>query len=65
MEQFKYCNGQWAAKLKQGDQKIRKKIHQIIQRIAQKVALSKKAKISATKLNLKVQNIYIKQLLKP
>jgi long-subunit acyl-CoA synthetase (AMP-forming) len=35
------------------------------QRIAQKVAKSKKAKIFTTKLNLKVHNIYIKTLLKP
>jgi hypothetical protein len=48
----------------QGDQKIRKK-HQFFQRIAQKVAMSKKTKISTTKLNLKVQNIYFKPLLKP
>jgi len=38
---------------------------QIFQRIAQKVAKSKKAKISTTKLNLKAQIIYIKLLLKP
>ncbi len=48
----------------QGDQMNRKKICQIFQRIAQKVAKSKKAKISTTKLNLKTQNIYIKPLLK-
>ena len=41
------------------------KIGQIFQRIAQKVAKSKKVKISTTKLNLKVQNIYINPLLKP
>ncbi len=35
------------------------------QKIAQKVAKSKKAKISTTKLNLKAQNIYNKPLLKP
>jgi hypothetical protein len=35
------------------------------QRIAPKVAKSKKAKISTTKLNLKVQNIYMEPLLKP
>jgi hypothetical protein len=45
--------------LGQGDQKIRKK-WQIFQRLAQKVAESKNAKISSTKLN-----IYIKPLLKP
>jgi hypothetical protein len=49
----------------QGDQKIRKKICQILQSIAQKVAKSKKAKISTTMLNLKAQNIYINPLLKP
>ena len=38
-------------------QAIRKKNCQIVQRIAQKVAKSKKAKISTTKLNLKNQNI--------
>ncbi len=48
----------------QSDQMIRKK-YQIFQRIAQKVAKSKKAKISTTKLNFKTQNIYIKLLLKP
>ena len=50
---------------KQGNQKIRKNIRQIFQRIAQKVAKSKKGKISTTKPNLKTQNIYIKPLLKP
>ncbi len=49
----------------QSDQTIRKKIHQIFQRIAQKVTKSKKAKISTTKLNLKTQKIYIKPPLKP
>jgi hypothetical protein len=34
-------------------------------KIAQKVAKSKKVKISTTKLNLKAQNIYNKLLLKP
>jgi hypothetical protein len=48
---------------RQGDQMIGKN-GQIFQRIAQKVAKSKKAKISTTKLNLKTQNIYIKPLLK-
>jgi hypothetical protein len=43
---------------------IRKKIHQIFQRIAQKVAKSKKDQTSTTKLNLKTQNIYIKPSLK-
>jgi Golgi nucleoside diphosphatase len=47
----------------QGDQMIKKNC-QIFQRIAQKVAKSKKAQISTTKLNLKAQNIYIKPLLK-
>ncbi len=42
----------------QGDQKIRKKILPIFQKVA------KKAKISTTKLNLKAQNIYIQTLLK-
>jgi hypothetical protein len=37
-----------------------KKICQIFQRKAQKVARSKKAKISTTKLNLKAQNTCIK-----
>jgi hypothetical protein len=37
----------------------------IFSKIAQKVAKLKKAKISATKLNLKAQNIYNKPLLKP
>ncbi len=46
----------------QGDQKIRKN-SQIFQRIAPKVAKSKKAKISTTKLNLKAQTkLYIKPL---
>jgi hypothetical protein len=47
----------------QGDQMIRKKLPNF-SKIAQKVAKSKKAKISTTKLNLKTQNIYIKPLLK-
>ncbi len=38
---------------------------QNFQKIAQKVAKSKKAKISTTKLNLKAQNHYNKPLLKP
>jgi hypothetical protein len=37
----------------------------ILKKIAQKSCRVKKAKISATKLNLKAQNIYIKPLLKP
>jgi hypothetical protein len=41
------------------------KICQIFQRMAFKVAKSKKAKISTTKLNFKARNIYIKPLLKP
>ncbi len=47
----------------QGDQKNRKNC-QIFQRIDQKVTKSRKVKISTAKLNLKVQNIYIKPLLK-
>ncbi len=39
--------------------------HQIFQRIAQKVAKSKKAKISTIQVYLKTQNIYIKPLLEP
>ncbi len=50
--------------ISQGDHKIRKN-PQIFQKIAQKVAKSKKAKISTTKLNLKAQIIYNKPLLKP
>jgi len=38
---------------------------QIFVEIAQKVAMSKKAKISTTKLNSKARNIYNKPLLKP
>jgi hypothetical protein len=51
----------------QSDQMNRKKIHQFFQRIAQKVAKSKKGQNIniSTKLNLKTQNIYIKLLLKP
>ncbi len=41
------------------DQMI-EKIAQFFQKLAQKVSKSKKAKICMTKLNLKVQNIYIK-----
>jgi hypothetical protein len=37
----------------------------LFQKIAQKVAKSKKAKISTTKLNLKARNIYNEPLLKP
>ncbi len=43
----------------------KKIIRQNLQRIAQKVAKSKKAKISPTKFNLKTQNMYIKLFLKP
>ena len=55
--------GSWLCNLspnfQQGDQKNRKNICQFFfQKIAQKVAKSKKAKISTTKLNLKAQNIY-------
>jgi hypothetical protein len=46
----------------QGDQKIRRPNSS---KIAQKVANSKRPKISTTKLNLKAQNIYNKPLLKP
>ncbi len=37
----------------------------IFQTIAPKIAMSRKAKISTTKLNLKTQNIYIKPVSKP
>jgi hypothetical protein len=47
----------------QGDQKIRKEIHPIFERVAQTFSTPKKAKISTTNLNLKAQNIYIKPLL--
>jgi hypothetical protein len=50
--------------IKQGDQKIRKN-RQVFNKIAQKVAETKKAKISTTKLNLKAKDIYNKPLLKP
>jgi hypothetical protein len=48
----------------QSDQTIRENCL-IFQRIAQKIAKSKKTKISTTKLNLKTQNNYVKPLLKP
>jgi hypothetical protein len=47
-----------------GDKKIGKNA-QILEKVAKTVTKPKIAKISTTKLNLKVQNIYIKQLLKP
>jgi hypothetical protein len=48
----------------QSNQMIRKKLPFFL-RIAQKVAKSKKAKISTTKLILKTKRINIKPLLKP
>ena len=48
-----------------GDQTTGEKNCQNFQKIAPKVAKSKNAKISITKLNLKTQNIHIKPLLKP
>ncbi len=42
-----------------------KKIPQILEKVAKKVAKPKFAQVSTLKLNLKVRNIYIKQLLKP
>ncbi len=50
---------------KQGDQKIRKKFAKFFNKIAQKVAESKNAEISTTKVNLKAKDIYNKPLLKP
>ncbi len=46
------------------DQKIWKAFAHFL-KVAQKVSKEKKAKVYATKLNLKAQNIYIKPLLKP
>ncbi len=59
------CYAQHNAMLRVGGRVTRRlgKNCQIFQRIDQKVAKSKKAKISTTKLNLKAQ--YIKPLLKP
>jgi hypothetical protein len=48
----------------QGDQKFWKKLPSF-SKSSPKVSKPKKAKVSKTKLKLKVQNIYIKPLLKP
>ncbi len=47
----------------QGDQKTGKKSPKFWKKKSKTVANPKKAKISSPKLNLKVQNIYIKPLL--
>jgi len=49
---------------RQGGQKIWKKTCPIFQKVA-KTVVKPRAKISTSKLNLRVQNIYIKPLLKP
>jgi hypothetical protein len=51
--------------LNQGDQKIRKKLANFFKKYPPKVAKSKKAKISTTKLNLKAQSIHNNPVLKP
>jgi hypothetical protein len=43
----------------QGDQKIGIEFAQILDKVAKTVAKSENAKISSSKLNLDVQNIYI------
>jgi len=47
----------------QGDQKIGKKITQIWGKVAKTIAKLKKAKEFSSKLNWKLQNIFIKPLL--
>ncbi len=47
----------------QGDQKIGKTFAQIKEKVAKTVGKPKNAKSSSSKLNLTVQNIYIKPLL--
>jgi hypothetical protein len=49
----------------QGDQKIGKKSPNFWKKVAKTRAMPKKAKISRSKLNSKVQIIYIKPLSKP
>ncbi len=49
----------------QGDQKIGKKFTQILEKVAKTVAKQKNAEMYTSKLNLEVQNIYIKPLLNP
>jgi hypothetical protein len=44
----------------QGDQNFEGKITQILEKVAQTVAKPKNAKISSSKLNLKIQNINIR-----
>jgi hypothetical protein len=48
---------------KQGDQKIKEKITQFLEKVAKAVAKPKNTKISSSKLNLKVQIVYNKPLL--
>jgi len=51
----------WSLQVKgQGDQKIGKKFTQVLEKVAQTVAKPKIAKISTSKLNLKIQNIFLK-----
>jgi hypothetical protein len=49
----------------QGDQKIGKKFTQILEKVAKTVAKQTNAEMSTSKLNLEVQNIYIKPLSNP
>jgi hypothetical protein len=51
----------WA--LGQGDQKIGKKIAQILGKVAKTIAKLKNAKVFSSKLNWKVQNVFINPLL--
>jgi hypothetical protein len=43
----------------QGDQKIGKKIAQILEKVAKTIAKLKNAKVFSSKLNWKVQNVFI------
>ncbi len=47
----------------QSDQKFERKINQFEEKVAQTVAKPRNAKISSSKLNLKIQNINIRPLL--
>jgi hypothetical protein len=55
---------QYLPPLKRCDHIIRKNA-QYLDKVAKTVGKTKKAKISTSKLNFKVQNIYIKPILKP
>jgi len=66
LEHSSYLRYPWVTSFQrgtQGDQKISNKIAQIMEKEAQTVAKPKNIKISSSKVNMKVPNIFIKPLL--